>query len=74
MTWKTLSHPNVLPLLGVKMEYQQFVMVSEWMENGNINEFVETHKDVNRFELVGFCTAVFHAPFADDFLTAQRRR
>ena len=29
-------------------------MVSEWMVNGNITEFVKTHKDVNRFELVGF--------------------
>jgi len=31
-----------------------FAMVSEWMENGNTNEFVEAHRDVNRFELVGF--------------------
>ena len=72
MTWKTLSHPNVLPLLGVKMENQQFVMVSEWMENGNINEFIESHKDVNRFELVGFCPAVFHTPFADDFFDSSK--
>ena len=53
MTWKMLSHPNVLPLLGVKMEYKQFVMVSEWMENGNINEFIKAHEDVDRIELVG---------------------
>jgi len=26
--------------------------VSEWMENGNINDFVKAHKDVNRFELL----------------------
>ena len=32
----------------------QFAMVSEWMINGNIKEFVEAHRDVNRFELVGF--------------------
>jgi hypothetical protein len=60
MTWKTLCHPNVLPLLGVKMDNKQFVMVSEWMENGNINEFVKTHKDVNRFELVGFFLSATH--------------
>ena len=29
-----------------------FAMVSGWMGNGNINEFVKAHKDVNRFELV----------------------
>jgi hypothetical protein len=30
----------------------QFAMVSEWMENGNINEFTKARKDANRFELV----------------------
>ena len=30
----------------------QFAMVSEWMSNGNINEFVTAHWDANRFELV----------------------
>ena len=29
-------------------------MVSEWMPNGNIKEFVMAHQDANRFELVGF--------------------
>ena len=39
------------------MANNQFAMVSEWMINGNISEFVKTHRDVNRFELVsfGFC-------------------
>lgn len=35
------------------MDGQQFVMVSEWMSNGNINQFIKTHKDANRFQLVG---------------------
>ena len=54
MTWKSLRHQNVLPLLGVTMCKNQFVMASEWMENGNVNEFIKVHRDVNRFELVGF--------------------
>ena len=29
-----------------------FAMVSEWMANGNINQFVTAHLDANRFELV----------------------
>ena len=53
VTWKTLRHPNVLPLIGVMMTGTQFAMVSEWMENGNINDFVKGHPDVDRFELVG---------------------
>jgi len=36
------------------MDNYQFAMASEWMDNGNINEFVKAHRDVNRFELVGF--------------------
>jgi hypothetical protein len=54
VTWKALRHPNVLPLLGVIMSETRFAMVSKWMPNGNINEFVEAHCDANRFELVSF--------------------
>ena len=35
------------------MSKNQFTMVSEWMINGNINEYVRARRDVNRFELVG---------------------
>jgi len=34
------------------MSGAQFAMVSEWMPNGDINRFAETHPDVNRLELV----------------------
>ena len=54
VTWKSLRHPNVLPLLGVTMGKKVFAMVSEWMVNGNINGFVRAHRDANRFELVRF--------------------
>ena len=52
ITWKSLRHPNILSLLGVIMSEDQFAMVSEWMPNGDINQFVKAHGDVNRFELV----------------------
>jgi len=35
---------------------EQFAMISEWMVNGNINEFVKVHRNVNRFELVESCS------------------
>ena len=54
MSWKALQHPNVLPLIGVIMTETEFAMVSEWMSNGNINQFVKEHRDANRFELVSF--------------------
>jgi len=52
VSWKALQHPNVLSLLGVIMTETEFSMVSEWMPNGNINQFVSAHQDANRFELV----------------------
>lgn len=60
MTWKTLHHPNVLPLLGVTTSNYQFATVWEWMESGNITEFVKSHGDANRFELVGFAPVIKH--------------
>ena len=53
VAWSVLRHPNVLPLLGATMSNTRFEMVSEWMANGNINEFVEAHPDADRSGLVG---------------------
>jgi len=60
--WKALRHPNTLPLIGVTMTDTQFMMVSEWMVNGNINEFVKIHTDADRLGLVRFLLEVlsFH--------------
>ncbi|KAF9644869.1 kinase-like protein [Thelephora ganbajun] len=52
VTWESLRHPNVLPLLGVTMNEYHFAMVSEWMENGNINEFVKANPDADRLGLL----------------------
>ena len=51
--WRALRHPNVLPLIGVMMSETQFAMISDWMVNGNVNEFVKAHPDANRLKLVG---------------------
>ena len=52
MAWKHLQHPNILPLLGVTIRERWFAMVSGWMDNGNINEFIEEDKLANRPMLV----------------------
>ncbi|KAF9644752.1 kinase-like protein [Thelephora ganbajun] len=53
VTWRTLHHPNVLPLIGVTMTEKRFVMVSEWMDNGNVNEFLKrSDTDVDWLELL----------------------
>ena len=46
------------------MSENEFAMVSDWMTNGDINEFVEKNPDVDRFGLVGFHTKPTF--FADD--------
>ena len=33
-------------------------MVSQWMENGNINEFVKANPDADRLELVCICNVL----------------
>jgi len=52
VTWRTLRHPNILPLIGVMMTESQFAMISDWMENGNINEFVKANPEADKFGLV----------------------
>ena len=54
MEWKTLRHPNVLPLLGVTISENRFVMVSEWVVKGNINQFVRAYPNADRLGLVCF--------------------
>ena len=36
------------------MTETQFAMISEWMVNKNIGDFVKAHPDVDRLGLVGF--------------------
>jgi len=52
LMWNRLSHPNILPLLGAAQEGWEFTMVSEWMDNGNIRQYVLAHPKVNRPSLV----------------------
>jgi len=65
VAWKHLRHPNILPLIGVTVSNQRFAMVSAWMENGNINEFIGKDQHVNRTELV----RVLHLTLAEAQLT-----
>ncbi|KAF9649103.1 hypothetical protein BDM02DRAFT_3167185 [Thelephora ganbajun] len=52
VAWRHLRHPNILPLLGVTTSEHRLAMVSEWMENGNINQFIEKDRHVNRTMLL----------------------
>ena len=55
--WKHLTHPNVLPLLGVTIA--PFQLISKWMPGGDLREYIEKHPDADRLELVGVhCVAL----------------
>ena len=44
------------------MSEAQFAMVSDWMVNGNINEYVKANPDVNPFALVRYSFRVLLHP------------
>ena len=48
-----MKHLNVLSIEGVAPELFEFCMVSRWMENGRISDYVKKYVGVNRLELVG---------------------
>ena len=48
--WKRLRHPNIVPFIGVTTDPLQ--IVSEWMSNGTLTEFIEGNTGVNRISLV----------------------
>ena len=50
--WKRLSDPNTLPLLGAYMHGPELVMVSEWMDNGNIKQYLHRNPRANKPSLV----------------------
>ena len=52
MIWGRLSHPNVLPVLGVSLKLSPLWVITEWMINGNIMDFTPKHPGVNRLRLV----------------------
>ncbi|KAK1220511.1 hypothetical protein PQX77_016721 [Marasmius sp. AFHP31] len=54
--WRQMKHPNVLPFHGIyRLEHtQQLCLISPWMENGNLVEFLKATKreDVHHHTLV----------------------
>jgi len=72
--WKTLRHPNVLPLLGVTTTNDRLVTISEWMANGNITEYLRMNTNADRLELVCFFFS-FKVVVIDNhiFIVVERR-
>ena len=51
--WRHLSHPNILPLLGVSVSAdQRYSILTMWMPGGNVMEYATSNTDANRLRLV----------------------
>ena len=57
VAWRHLRHPNILPLLGVDLEQNRLSMISAWMDQGNINEYVKRQGGGNRLQLVSMSSS-----------------
>ena len=64
--WKRLVHENILPFHGVDTSIFQLALVYDWGHNGNITQYLGSHPDVSRPELVSVLRFV-RSPFADQY-------
>lgn len=54
---KYLSHENIIPWLGVSKEHFPLSIVTEWIPNGNIRNYVQNHPEADRLALVSVASA-----------------
>ena len=50
--WRRISHSNIVAFLGVSEAPAPLSMVSEWMPNGNVREYVGKNPETSRLQLV----------------------
>ena len=69
ISWKHLSHPNILPLLGVSVSTDPrcFCILTEWMPNGNVMKYARSNPKANRLRLVSPLVASLQFSF-DSFV------
>ncbi|KAF9647848.1 kinase-like protein, partial [Thelephora ganbajun] len=58
---RRVRHENVLSIEGVAPELFDLCLVSEWLDNGNMLQFVRTHEEVDRRSLlIGITRGLHH--------------
>ncbi|KAG8711233.1 hypothetical protein FRC09_020707 [Ceratobasidium sp. 395] len=54
-TWSRFEHKNIVKLLGLSQFRDRMAMVSPWMENGSLLQYIERNPGVDRYQL---CTDI----------------
>ena len=49
---RRISHPNLLPVIEISELPFPFCIMSPWMSNGNITQYIQVNPDANRLMLV----------------------
>lgn len=50
--WKRLNHPNVVPALGAAPDIAELCVVSPWMPDGDLLQYLGKNPGANRFSIV----------------------
>ncbi|CAE6410275.1 unnamed protein product [Rhizoctonia solani] len=53
--WSRCEHENIVPFLGFTFFRGQIAMISPWMENGPLPQYIQRNKKADRFQL---CTQI----------------
>ena len=55
------AHPNILPTLGTARIKNSLAIISPWMRNGNISEYLNRHPTADRLRLVNLPVQRIHS-------------
>ena len=73
--WKYLAHgTNIVPFIGTSRDFvpetpdepPPFCLVSPWMSNGVLTEYLRIHPKANLLQLVGLKVSSFHSRVLTD--------
>lgn len=72
ITWKNLSHPNILPLLGVNTSTSPLYAISVRAEHGSLKEYLAHFPNAPRSKLVRQSLIYSPGPLSHDASSCSR--
>ena len=67
--WKRLNHPNVLPNLGAGPDIAELCVVSPWMSEGHLLQYLRKYPGADRVMIVRVHVVFFHVTQHAEFNT-----